>query len=56
MNIRDEGQPILEGFNFYPLSSNSSFGFVRRKGENLYYVRYSKMTGKWVIGPLKPKP
>ena len=50
IRIRDEGEIIKEGFNFYPLSSVSSFGFVLRIKHTIYRVRYSKFAKKWFIG------
>ena len=40
--IRDEGEPVRNGFNFYPLDSFSSAGFVLRIGTRVLWVRYSK--------------
>lgn len=57
--IRKEGENIKNGFNFYPLSDQSSFGFVFRYGKKLpltnfgsklFWFRYQKAYGKWVIG------
>ena len=40
--VRDEGQKIKNGINFYPLSSNH-VGFVIRLNNNALFVRYSKL-------------
>jgi len=40
--VRDEGQKIKNGINFYPLSSNH-VGFVIRLYNNALFVRYSKL-------------
>ena len=56
--IRTEGQTLRNGFNFYPLSDKSSFGFIFRYGKNIpltelgstaFWFRYSKQTKKWFI-------
>jgi len=35
------------GFNFYPISDNISFGFRFRMRNFVQYVRYSKRCKKW---------
>ena len=40
--VRDEGQKMKNGINFYPLSSNH-VGFVIRLNNNALFVRYSKL-------------
>ena len=40
--VRDEGQKMKNGINFYPLSSNH-VGFVIRLYNNALFVRYSKL-------------
>lgn len=46
--IRDEGEETRFGFNFYPLSSMSSFGFVFRFAEGkMISIRYAKATKRW---------
>jgi hypothetical protein len=56
--IRDEGEVIRDGFNFYPLSSNQ-FGVCFRYGKKepvhnlgikMFQLRYNKRTGKWFVG------
>ena len=45
MHIRDEGEQIKFGFNFYPFKSNS-FGFVLwLKNGRFWHFRYNKKTG-----------
>lgn len=44
-NIREEGQIIRNGFNFYPLSSNQ-VGFVFKLGNYYLFARYNKTLGK----------
>ncbi len=48
MHIRDEGETIQYGFNFYPLSS-IHVGFVLRTANALYRFRFSKITKKIYI-------
>ena len=40
--VRDEGQKMKNGINFYPLSSKH-VGFVIRLYNNALFVRYSKL-------------
>ena len=56
--IRKEGQLIKNGFNFYPLSDERSFGFIFRYGPKIplttlgyksLWFRYSKSNKKWII-------
>jgi hypothetical protein len=49
MHIRDEGETIQYGFNFYPLSSVNSVGFILRTANTLYRFRFSKITKKIII-------
>ena len=42
--IRDEGETIRQGFNFYPRRSGS-VGFVLAIGRFRLMLRYSKITG-----------
>lgn len=44
--IRDEGERRENGFNFYPIKSYSSIGFVFRFGLHLWFFRFSKLTKK----------
>lgn len=56
-HVTAEQTLIHNGFNFYPLSDVSSFGFRFRYGKmstnklgfNLFIFRYSKRTKKWII-------
>jgi hypothetical protein len=57
-HIRKEGQRIENGFNFYPLSDKSNFGFIFRYGPRMpvlnlglygIQVRYSKVHKQWFI-------
>jgi hypothetical protein len=41
--IRDEGEPVRNGFNFYPSSSANSRGVVIRLGKLSLWLRYSKL-------------
>ena len=50
LHIREEGQVMHQGFNFYPLSDVSSFGFVFKFKDRLFWFRYSKNIPKWIIG------
>ena len=45
-NIRDEGEQIKNGFNFYPLRSTNSFGFIFRLNNKTFWLRYSKTMKK----------
>lgn len=46
ITLRDEGEPIKNGFNFYPSNSTNSLGFVFRIKEQTFWLRYSKITKK----------
>lgn len=46
IHIRDEGEPVKNGFNFYPLNSKSSVGVVLRVGKYALWMRYSKKRNK----------
>jgi hypothetical protein len=46
IHIRDEGQAIQTGFNFYPLSSNQ-FGFVFKVKDVALTARYNKLHGRF---------
>ena len=48
--IRQEGQKIQQGINFYPLKDPSSFGALIRFKDTLLRFRYSKHISKWFIG------
>ena len=43
IHVRDEGEPIRPGLNFYPQSSNH-VGFVINMMNTLYRFRFSKLT------------
>ena len=43
--IRDEGEQIKNGFNFYP-DGSGSIGFVLRIKQTSYFVRYAKKLQK----------
>ena len=47
--IRHEGEPVRNGFNFYPLSDTGSAGFILRLFSKCIWVRYSKRNKKWII-------
>jgi hypothetical protein len=50
IHIRDEGEIIKTGFNFYPFKS-SHFGFkFYINGKQSWQLRYSKPTGLLWIG------
>lgn len=44
--IRDEGGPIKNGLNFYPINSESNIGVVIRIRSRALFLRYSKITKK----------
>jgi hypothetical protein len=48
INIRNEGETVKQGFNFYPLSS-SHIGFVLRIKNKTFTVRYSKIVKRFVV-------
>jgi hypothetical protein len=47
-NIRDEGEIIKQGFNFYPTKSGQ-VGFVLRIKDKFITVRYSKVAKRFII-------
>ncbi len=47
--LRYEGYPIRNGFNFYPLDSDS-LGGILRCGDFVFKVRYSKIQRRWFMG------
>lgn len=47
--IRNEGERIRNGFNFYPLSDTASFGFEFKLGRFKQMVRYSTALKEWII-------
>lgn len=42
--VRDEGELIRQGFNFYPRKSYN-WGFILAVGRWRFMLRYSKITG-----------
>lgn len=46
IHIRDEGEPVKNGFNYYPLNSKNSVGVVLRVGKYALWLRYSKKKSK----------
>ena len=46
IHIRDESEPVKNGFNFYPLNSKNSAGVVLRVGKYALWLRYSKKRNK----------
>lgn len=46
-HIREEGEKIRNGFNFYPLSDEYNFGVIFRYNNHVYRVRYSKKNRIW---------
>jgi hypothetical protein len=48
--LREEGQALHNGFNFYRLSDKSSSGFIFRLGTKSFMLRYSKIKNTWFIG------
>lgn len=53
--MRKEGEKVRNGFNFYPLSDNSSSGFVFRIGYLAWFFRYSKITNRFNFEKIKTK-
>lgn len=55
-NIRDEGELVHPGFNFYPLKSRN-IGFIFRIKDKFICIRYSKQVKKIkfdILGWSKP--
>lgn len=59
IHITQEGGVIQNGFNFYPFSDKSSFGFRLRYGPKspltglglkIFWFRYSRITQQFTIG------
>ena len=50
IHITQEGGVIRNGFNFYPLTDKSSFGFRFRYGSKIFWLRYSKVTKRLTVG------
>ncbi len=48
ISIRDEGQPIKYGFNFYPLHSYH-IGFVFRLWKHCIWCRYGKAVNRFTF-------
>jgi hypothetical protein len=48
--IRDEGEPIRQGFNIYPRTSRGSKGFLFLVSKLLFRCRYSVIQKRWLIG------
>jgi hypothetical protein len=48
--IREEGETIRQGFNFYPLSDKGSFGCQMLFWRLRIQVRYAKRTGVLHLG------
>lgn len=57
-HLKIEGKPIHNGFNFYPLNDDVSFGVVIRYGKKipntklgskLFFFRYAKHIKKLII-------
>jgi hypothetical protein len=48
-HIGGENMTLKPGFNFYPLSDRSSFGFRALFGARVYWVRYSKIRHRWFL-------
>lgn len=49
-HLREEGQVVRNGFNFYKLSDKSNAGFIFRLGTKFFTLRYSKIRKTWIIG------
>jgi len=47
-NIRDEGELVKQGFNFYPAKS-SHIGFVLRIKDKFISFRYSKIFKRFIV-------
>lgn len=49
-HIRDEGQQVRSGFNFYRLSDTHNAGFVFALGSRRLWFRFGKVSKHWIIG------
>jgi hypothetical protein len=47
-NIRDEGETVKQGFNFYPTTSDH-IGVVLRIKDKFITVRYSKVVKRLIV-------
>ena len=54
-HIRDEGEVVKLGFNFYPIKSSSSAGFVLRIKDKCIYFRYSKVVKRFMVSTVISK-
>lgn len=50
VHIRDEGEPIRQGFNIYPRTNRGSKGFLLLVGKLLFRCRYSVIQKRWIVG------
>lgn len=50
MHFTEEGGVIRNGFNFYPPNDKSSLGFRLRCGSKMFWLRYSKVTKRLIVG------
>ena len=48
IHVRAEGEQIHNGLNFYPLTDKGSAGVVIKLGNSVLWLRYSKITGKFI--------
>ena len=48
--LRDEGERLRNGFNFYRLSDEYNAGFIFKLGSKTFWFRYGKISKIWVIG------
>jgi hypothetical protein len=48
-HIRQEGQDIKQGFNFYSLKDAGSAGLVVRLFSRMVRLRFSKMHRQWFL-------
>lgn len=51
-NIRDEGEVVTQGFNFYSMNS-SSIGFILRIRDRMFVARYSKVVKRFYCNTAK---
>jgi hypothetical protein len=49
-NVREAGEALKTGFNFYPLKSQSSVGFVFHCPRCTFRFRYSKVVKRLFVG------
>jgi len=55
IHIRKECEMVKNGFNFYPMSDEGSFGFIFKANDFKFVCRYSKVNKLWMLGKAQEK-